>query len=529
MISRRGLTLSILLLVAQSHSAYTLQTAIDTKTDSKRAPDSKLSEAPDTKLSDCSVLEDEQTMLAFRHFQQFLEWKDNREQFMQWKAFSASNKGKPQSDVVSQFGLLAQGSRESALGKGLSSKADISLRTRGHSEYLFMFGPVILLLLFLMIYGFRESVRDFFHLMDWATKTLYNFYEGCEYFDVSERASALPEHVKGKKLHARVRTEGVAWPANALWRKVWEELTPGQNWALAEVGIADEDTFLIARTLHSGFSLSGKEAEVYDSLPTDWASMTQKQRSALLAIGFSTASWMNDGVQPLKIHEKRWCDLSTLEQKYAATLNLSTTDEKHLPDVWDTRDADLFRTTYTEIDSESLKVLNMMGFAKEKWIVYDDPVPPLSYTEPERAFVLKRIKQYSFVLLSLFFWVWLISVCIEANVFGTIVANFSVYIIGAVVVSSILGVIGAVLWKLVCRLEEGILSEVRVIFQHLKSVWNMMHNLELNMPSVHAMHEKLSEKKTLMRSATVSLTHREMTRVQTACAHCGFRGCAGGT
>jgi len=462
----------------------------------------------ETKFSDCMLSADESTRTAFRHFQQFLEWQENRELFMEWK--SASRKGTLQADDVTQLRPLAHHSHEFGRGREMTFEFGSDTTIVWH---LCMWTPLVILLLVFLFFGCVPVARMVWDTMGLIVKALYNAYVGSDYFDTSgHKIDEQDAKTKGLGLHKLVLTEGVARPPNALWRKTWEELTPGQVWALSTVGIADESIYNISRTIHSGFGLSAKDADIYDTQVPEWDSMTSKQRIALGKIGFSKGTWCSDGVRPLKIWEKRWYDLSAFEKVTAGKLMANhDISEDNYAECWDCREGSLFHSRYQQLASKDLELLRTLGFSKDVWIAYHEPELPLSYTDPVRYLLQRNIKRFWFALTSIILIVWILWVCMETGILASVIGDFGVYIIAGVFVAAVVALVGTFLWRALCRLEESILGEVRVVFQHLKNMWDMVHKFDSHIASA------FTQQKLILRQKSQHLKQKASDCVQVGC------------
>lgn len=221
----------------------------------------------------------------------------------------------------------------------------------------------------------------------------------------------------------------------------------------------------------------------------------------------------------MKIHEKRWYDLSQLERKCAVELMLShDIDEGQHCDVWDRREADIFNVKFSKLPEKDKLVLRSMGLGKDKWIAYDDPVPPLEYTNPTLASVQKRMKQIGLVVFSTLVCLWVAWMCIKVGILSYVMSNFGVYILGGIVVAALLGLVGIHFWTMLLHIEESIIGEVRVIFQHLKDVWAMLHHLSEILPSMAGVSDTLHRKTEFVRQVTHA-------KCQSGCTRCSLCGC----
>lgn len=173
---------------------------------------------------------------------------------------------------------------------------------------------------------------------------------------------------------------GVAPPTSLLFRLLWDELTPGQQYVMGLAGLdaAKWDSAVRMRNKKPGLAFC-------EAIETKWRDLSKFQMQMLQYIGMDRDIWNQNDPECLQIHCKLWEDLSDFEKYGAVEVGI---DGRTNADLWNKRTAPIFRQRYIDLSTEQQASLRKIRFLREHWRPYHDVEVPDIEDEIDRKSVV---------------------------------------------------------------------------------------------------------------------------------------------
>jgi len=272
-----------------------------------------------------------------------------------------------------------------------------------------------------------------------------------------------------------VEEHGIANPSTILFKTEWRNLTPGQKHVF-ELAHLDEQRW--DETVRKCIENPGHEFD--DEIGIDWDDFRGFQKRLLKQIGVSRQIWDQEDPSNLPIQFKTWTDLSEFETFIAVELGVRGDQNA---DEWNRRDSPIFHTRWTHMTPDQQSKLRKIGFRRENWKCYFDPVPPTLVSSIEN-----RVAQFWHSMYTntvhwlLIFWTfmncfWLLVVLWRLKVFQSLVHQYDIYLL---IAGAAIG-IAILLWKTLRPIftyhRAHIIAEVRICMGHVKDTWRLVAGL----------------------------------------------------
>mmetsp|Transcript_6051 Transcript_6051/g.9775 ORF Transcript_6051/g.9775 Transcript_6051/m.9775 type:complete len:574 (+) Transcript_6051:89-1810(+) len=311
-----------------------------------------------------------------------------------------------------------------------------------------------------------------------------------------------------------IKNDGVARPAQMMYRSSWEELTRGQRAMLLEIRDPNDPEKDINEKTWEKIREECRRGQWRIPSPTvDWKDITAYQRKCLRAIGFGRRSWDLEDPENLTVNEKMWHDLSSFEKQEAKLAMKNDVNAKMRKDaedagqdidvyvgnkakdagyerkdtktidvdgyVWDYRVSNIFYTDFEHLEPKAQVHLRNLGFFRDLWKPRQEPWIPKGGARYKRVigrYLRRRFFQLG-VALQVLFLCWVLW---ELGVFGFFWDNFFVYIVIFFIVAAL--IVNLATEMLVPNWESHwrvISTYLVVVVSHSKDIWDKVQKLFL--------------------------------------------------
>jgi len=262
-----------------------------------------------------------------------------------------------------------------------------------------------------------------------------------------------------------IKTHGVAFPMQMLYRLDWIQLSPGQKYILEEVLNVNEDKWR---------SIQGELKAVNwdkDSPTEDFYDLTRHQQKCLRALGFSRSSWDLEDPENLRIHEKMWKNMSGYEKQEAIAAGIEASDDN--PEAWDWREASIFKKEFDTLDGKTQVHLRNMGFLRDLWKARAEPRVPSHLERRALHHSMRLVRRTIFQLVVLIQFAFVCWILYELGLFQFFWDNFFVYIVIFLIAGAlILNVAKYLCFPSAQRHWSSLSNHVIVVVSHSKDIWN---------------------------------------------------------
>jgi len=330
----------------------------------------------------------------------------------------------------------------------------------------FLISGVLLFIAIYCISGFWGLLDYLIFQVEHGFSILYHLWEGTPIPHPGNHFHKLALE-EGKT----VEEHGIARPGSILFKTKWHKLTPGQKYVF---GLANLDQEIWDETVQKCKENPGHAFD--EEIGIAWDDFRSSQRKLLKQVGVEREIWSQEDPSNLHIKYKTWNDLSEFESFVAGQLGVRGDQNK---DLWDKRDAPIFHMHWREMSPDQQKRLRKIGFLRENWRCYRDPVVPTLVASIEDSIAQFWHSLYTnTVHWVLIFWVlmncaWLCMVLWQLKVIHSLWQQFSIYFIIAGAAAGIVTIVWKTLQPVFKFLQEHIVAEVRICIGHVKDTWRL--------------------------------------------------------
>jgi len=259
---------------------------------------------------------------------------------------------------------------------------------------------------------------------------------------------------------AAIEKSGIAPPPDRIWYVDWDDLTPGQRFVFGELGVHDEQRWILACGRHRLLPDQNSTGGLF----RDWEELTYHQQHMISKLGFSRESW-HHMAEEMHVSRKTWADLNRFEQRTMEKL-------EHMgEEAWNSRDATLFRTPWTAISPLHKLELRKLGFDAESWKPYQDPQVPQPWTCMSVAALITKASISSLLAAWLAFAIW------WGDLLGPLMTEASIYICLFLGLLACLTVAGKEVFCTMKSVRSEVIVKVRKLHLYIQSFWEAMHDV----------------------------------------------------
>mmetsp|Transcript_125405 Transcript_125405/g.220853 ORF Transcript_125405/g.220853 Transcript_125405/m.220853 type:complete len:654 (-) Transcript_125405:149-2110(-) len=342
----------------------------------------------------------------------------------------------------------------------------------------FLISGVLLFIAIYCISGFWGLLDYLIFQVEHGFSILYHLWEGTPIPHPGNHFHKLALE-EGKT----VEEHGIARPGAILFKTEWRNLTPGQRHVF-ELAHLDEKSW--DETVRKCVENPG--LTFCEEVGMAWDDLRRFERGLLKQIGVSRQIWNQEDPSNFPIRFKTWNDLSEFEHFTAVELGVHGDQNA---DEWNRRDSPIFHTRWRYMTPDQQSKLRKIGFRRENWKCYFDPVPPTLVSSIEN-----RVAQFWHSMYTntvhwlLIFWtlmncLWLLVVLWRLKVFQSLVHQYDIYLL---IAGAAIG-IAILLWKtlrpVVTYHGEHLVSEVRICIGHVKDTWRLASVISRRFQHLH--------------------------------------------
>lgn len=353
-----------------------------------------------------------------------------------------------------------------------------SIRHMGFGDFFLLSGFLMVFVLYLTS-GFWGLFWYMIWYLNHARQYVWNLLVGHPMPGDTNVFGRIEMEKEGGMFGPTIESKGVAKPPPLMFATLWDELTPGQRYIFKLVGFGSEqwDSAVDACRKSPGLFFC-------DVIKAPWKSLDTFQQELLMSIGFNRDIWNGYDPENLRIHCKTWSHLSQFEQYVANLLKI------HVAQEWDERESPIFHKKLVELEPSQRHLLRQIGFLKQFWVCYRDPMVPSLYSEAESLaettkMCLATVRNWIMGIWLLIQFIWFMDLLWRLGVLQELWRDFDLYIIIALAVVFLIAFLIRFLAPVANYVEVHFVAEIRTVCAHVKHLWCMVER----MASLHKVYQ----------------------------------------